>query len=95
MAENWTGLFPNNLLVNSENLLLETRFNVQTETTDESDGYKTTFTGNRFLHPPLIGKWGSDSKVVSDKSFTEVKITVEDVTDDSQKLYLLFPPRRD
>lgn len=86
---------PNNLLVNSENLSLETRFNVKTKTTDESDGYETTFTGDRFLYPSLVGKWGSDSKVVSDKSITEVKITVEDEADDSSKLYLLFPPRRD
>lgn len=93
IAKNWTGLFPNNLLVNNENLSLKTRFNVKTKTTDGNDGYETTFTGNRFLYPPLIGKWDNDTKVVSNKSITEVKITVEDESDNSQKLYLLFPTR--
>ncbi|RAO94883.1 hypothetical protein DNK47_02700 [Mycoplasma wenyonii] len=94
MKDNWTGLFPNDLLlVNSKDLIVGTKFNVKTSTVkieegEEDDEYETTFTGSKFLQTATSGKWGGSPREILEKSITEVK--VEDDSDTTQKIYLLF-----
>lgn len=95
LASNWIGLFHNDLLLpERESFTSITKFNLETVTMDEDEDeeYETTFIGNSFLHSSLTGKWGTRTKDISEKSIAEV--TVEEETDDSPKIYLLFSKKK-
>lgn len=103
ISNNWTGLFPNDLLrLRDENHTIKTRFNIETNTKtlnldedeeDESEDekYETTFKGNGFLFSPMVGKWENDSENVSGKSVT--RVSVEDLFGVTHTIYLLFPAK--
>ncbi|RAO95368.1 hypothetical protein DNK47_00770 [Mycoplasma wenyonii] len=85
---NWTGIFSDDLLLNSWSLRAGDRFDVTTETKTLGSGdYQTIFNGNR-METPITGEWGEP--VTTDKGKSVMIVKILEPKGSQESIYLLF-----
>ncbi len=87
MPSEWEGLFPKSLFENKEGITIGSQIEIKTQTSEDSDKFRTTFSGSHFLEK-IVGEWTNTGPNKEEKTVTEVRITSTGRS--SEKIYLLF-----